>query len=95
MTGKLELIVGPMRSNKTAELLRRIETRREYAKQYVMLLKPSADTKAALADPTLIDKLARAGYPAQASSPKELGNLLRSDVVKWSAIIKAADIKVD
>jgi thymidine kinase len=45
--GKLELIVGPMRSNKTAELLRRIETRREYAKQYVMLLKPTADTKAA------------------------------------------------
>ena len=47
MTGKLELIVGPMRSNKTAELLRRIETRRQYAKQYVMLLKPSADTKSA------------------------------------------------
>jgi len=46
--GKLEMIVGPMRSNKTAELLRRIETRRAYAKQYVMLLKPSADTKAAL-----------------------------------------------
>jgi thymidine kinase len=45
--GKLELIVGPMRSNKTAELLRRIETRREYANQSVMLLKPSADTKAA------------------------------------------------
>jgi thymidine kinase len=45
--GKLEVIVGPMRSNKTAELLRRIETRREYARQYVMLLKPSADTKAA------------------------------------------------
>jgi thymidine kinase len=43
--GKLELIVGPMRSNKTAELLRRIETRRQYAKQHVMLLKPSADTK--------------------------------------------------
>jgi thymidine kinase len=45
--GKLEMIVGPMRSNKTAELLRRIEIRREYAQQYVMLLKPSADTKAA------------------------------------------------
>jgi thymidine kinase len=43
--GKLELIVGPMRSNKTAELLRRIETRRQYAKQDVLLLKPSADTK--------------------------------------------------
>jgi len=47
MPGKLELIVGPMRSNKTAELLRRIETRRQYAKQYVLLLKPSEDTKAA------------------------------------------------
>ena len=47
MHGKLELIVGPMRSNKTAELLRRVETRRTYARQYVMLLKPSADTKAA------------------------------------------------
>ena len=47
MPGKLELIVGPMRSNKTAELLRRIETRRQYAKQDVLLLKPSDDTKAA------------------------------------------------
>jgi len=46
VTGKLELIVGPMRSNKTAELLRRIEIRREYAKQNVLLLKPSDDTKA-------------------------------------------------
>jgi thymidine kinase len=45
--GKLEMIVGPMRSNKTAELLRRIEIRRQYAKQFVLLLKPSADTKAA------------------------------------------------
>lgn len=47
VSGKLELIVGPMRSNKTAELLRRIEIRRQYAKQDVLLLKPSADTKAA------------------------------------------------
>jgi len=41
------MIVGPMRSNKTAELLRRVEIRRQYAHQYVLLLKPSADTKAA------------------------------------------------
>src|ERR1700679_2512853 len=47
VNGKLELIVGPMRSNKTAELLRRIEIRRQYAKQDVLLLKPSEDTKAA------------------------------------------------
>jgi thymidine kinase len=43
--GKLELLMGPMRSNKTAELLRRAEMRRQYAKQFVMVLKPSDDTK--------------------------------------------------
>lgn len=45
-TGKLELLVGTMRSNKTAELLRRIDVRSEYAKQNVLLFKPSSDTKA-------------------------------------------------
>ena len=45
MQGKLELMMGPMRSNKTAELLRRADMRRQYAKQYVMILKPSDDTK--------------------------------------------------
>jgi thymidine kinase len=45
MTGKLELMLGPMRSNKTAELLRRADMRRQYAGQYVMVLKPSDDTK--------------------------------------------------
>lgn len=44
-TGKLELLVGTMRSNKTAELLRRIDVRSEYAKQDVLLFKPSSDTK--------------------------------------------------
>ncbi|MFZ0742891.1 MAG: hypothetical protein WAM85_00700 [Terracidiphilus sp.] len=45
VAGKLELLLGPMRSNKTAELLRRAEMRRHYAGQYVMVLKPSDDTK--------------------------------------------------
>jgi thymidine kinase len=45
MAGKIELMLGPMRSNKTAELLRRAEMRRQYAKQYVLVLKPNDDTK--------------------------------------------------
>ncbi len=45
MHGKLELMLGPMRSNKTAELLRRADMRRQYAGQHVMVLKPSDDTK--------------------------------------------------
>ena len=38
-------MMGPMRSNKTAELLRRADMRRQYAKQFVLVLKPSDDTK--------------------------------------------------
>jgi thymidine kinase len=45
LSGKIELMLGPMRSNKTAELLRRADMRRQYAKQYVLVLKPSDDTK--------------------------------------------------
>lgn len=45
MAGKIELLLGPMRSNKTAELLRRAEMRRQYARQCVLVLKPSDDTK--------------------------------------------------
>jgi thymidine kinase len=45
--GKLELLMGPMRSNKTEELLRRVAMRREFAHQNVMLFKPSDDTKSA------------------------------------------------
>ena len=37
--------MGPMRSNKTAEMLRRADMRRQYAGQFVMVLKPSDDTK--------------------------------------------------
>ena len=45
MPGKIELMMGPMRSNKTAEMLRRCEMRRQYAGQHVLVLKPSDDTK--------------------------------------------------
>jgi thymidine kinase len=43
--GKLELLLGPMRSNKTEELLRRVAMRREFAHQNVLLFKPSDDIK--------------------------------------------------
>lgn len=43
--GTLELLLGPMRSNKTEELLRRVAMRREFAHQSVLLFKPSDDTK--------------------------------------------------
>jgi len=47
MAGTIEVVIGPMRSNKTAELIRRVAMREEYAHQAVMLFKPKDDTKSA------------------------------------------------
>jgi thymidine kinase len=47
MPGTIEVVIGPMRSNKTAELIRRVAMREEYAHQSVILFKPKDDTKSA------------------------------------------------
>src|SRR5262249_42931074 len=57
--------------------------------------KVSADTKTALSDPDIRDKLAKAGYVAEGSSPEELAKLLKSEIDKWSAVIKSVGIKID
>ena len=57
--------------------------------------KISADTNTALADPAIKDKLAQTGYLAEGSSPEELGQLLKSEIAKWSAVIKSVCIKID
>jgi tripartite-type tricarboxylate transporter receptor subunit TctC len=57
--------------------------------------KISTDTNAALADPTIKDKLAQTGYLAEGSSPAELEQLLKSEIAKWSAVIKSMGIKID
>ena len=57
--------------------------------------KMSADTRTVLADPALKAKLAETGYAAAPSSPEELGNLLRSEIARWSALIKSVGVKLD
>src|SRR5437899_1572633 len=57
--------------------------------------KISADTNTALADPAIKDKLAQTGYLAEGSSSEELGQLLKSEIAKWSAVIKSVGIKID
>ena len=57
--------------------------------------KISADTSTALTDPAIKDKLAKTGYMAEGSSPEELGKLLKSEIAKWSAVIKMVGIKID
>jgi len=57
--------------------------------------KISADTNAALAEPSVKDKLAAQGYLAEGSSPEELAKLLKTEIAKWSAVIKSVGIKID
>jgi tripartite-type tricarboxylate transporter receptor subunit TctC len=57
--------------------------------------KMSVDTIAALADPLVKARLERAGYMAMGSPPDELRALLRSEIDKWSAVIKSVEIKID
>jgi tripartite-type tricarboxylate transporter receptor subunit TctC len=60
-----------------------------------IIRKISIDTNAALADPTIKDRLAKTGYVAGGSSPEELAKLLRAEIVKWSTVIKTVGIKID
>jgi tripartite-type tricarboxylate transporter receptor subunit TctC len=57
--------------------------------------KISVDTIAALADPVVKSKLEQAGYMVVGSSPDELQTLLKSEVDKWSAVIKTVGIKIN
>jgi tripartite-type tricarboxylate transporter receptor subunit TctC len=57
--------------------------------------KMSTDTNTALADPAIKTKLADAGYVAGGSSPDELEQLLKSEIARWSGVIKSAGIKID
>jgi tripartite-type tricarboxylate transporter receptor subunit TctC len=57
--------------------------------------KISADTNAVLAEPAIRDKLTEMGYTAGGSSPAELAQLLRSEITRWSALVKSLGIKLD
>ncbi|AMN41728.1 Bug family tripartite tricarboxylate transporter substrate binding protein [Rhodoplanes sp. Z2-YC6860] len=60
-----------------------------------IIRKISADTTAALADAEIKDRLAKNGYVAEGSSPEALGKLLKSEIAKWSSVIKSVGIKID
>ena len=60
-----------------------------------IVLKISADTSKTLADPAIKNKLAETGYVAGGSSPEELGELLKLEITKWSALVKSVGIKLD
>jgi len=57
--------------------------------------KISADINTVLGEAAIRAKLAEMGYAAAPSSPEELGKLLRSEIARWSAVIKSVGITLD
>jgi tripartite-type tricarboxylate transporter receptor subunit TctC len=57
--------------------------------------KMTADTVAAVAGPAVKAKLEHAGYTAVGSTSAELHALLKSEIDKWSTVIKSAGIKIE
>jgi tripartite-type tricarboxylate transporter receptor subunit TctC len=57
--------------------------------------KISVDANTALADPDIKQKLAKNGYVAGGSSPKELEKLFKSDEAKWSEVINSIALKIN
>ena len=55
----------------------------------------NAATRRALADPGVANRLLQSGAEPRATSPEEMAALLRADTLKWAALIKARNIRVD
>lgn len=59
-----------------------------------IVTKMNADAVTALADPAVTGRLDQLGYTVASSTPAELGALLRSEIDKWSRVIKDAGISI-
>jgi tripartite-type tricarboxylate transporter receptor subunit TctC len=49
----------------------------------------------ALADPTVVNRMAEMGATVTPSSAAEFGTFVKEETVKWSAVIKKGNIKAD
>lgn len=55
----------------------------------------SRDVARALSDPTVKEKLAAQGLDAASSTPTELGVIIKNDLDRWTAVIKATGARAD
>ena len=57
--------------------------------------KLNAEVVRILALPDVVEKLATAGVEIQTSMPREWGEFVKSEIAKWSKVVKEAGIKVE
>ena len=60
-----------------------------------LVQKISADMGRAMGDPVVKQRLYEAGAEAKPGTPAEFGRQLHAEIAKWSAVVKAGNIKMD
>ena len=57
--------------------------------------KINAEMKRAVADPAFVKHIEGIGLEVASSTPKEMGDLIRTELARWTKVIKAAGIKAE
>lgn len=57
--------------------------------------KMNAGVIKALAEPAVVSKFENTAYTPAPSTPEQLGEFLKADTAKWSAVIKSAGLRID
>jgi tripartite-type tricarboxylate transporter receptor subunit TctC len=60
-----------------------------------VLQKLNAAVVKALAEPTVVEALARTSYSADSSTPGALRDFLKADTEKWQSVVKSSGLKID
>ena len=60
-----------------------------------VIAKLNAETRTALADPAMKQRLEALGAVITPSTPEQLGTFLGSEITKWGGVIKAANITAE
>lgn len=55
----------------------------------------NAEMVAALNRPDVREKVLASGYDTSASTPEKLGEMMKSEIAKWAALVKEANVKID
>jgi hypothetical protein len=53
----------------------------------------NADLTNALKDPELRERLLASGFELRTSTPQQLGQYIRSEIAKWSVVVKESGVK--
>jgi tripartite-type tricarboxylate transporter receptor subunit TctC len=55
----------------------------------------NAETQAAAANPAFVKQIEGIGLEPASGTPQELGNMIRTEIARWTKVIKSSGIKVD